>query len=249
MEHSYEDQMVNVPEGTSKSYFAPIVIQAFPDTNARVAHAGGVGQYLGSGMYCIPAKSKNIEKVVKMIDYFETDAYPVLGEWGIEGYTFTVGADGLRTRLEPNARNIGVDMNVTYIATPTPFAGWQTIFPRYMKGDEKEKLPNVIEVGKSMGYPEGYTLKASMMQQFFETKWPTVIGNLDSVMAFPSATENDRVNQLLPDLNTYSSELLTALIIGEKSLNNWNAYMADLKRLGLDEIITIYQARADRIGK
>jgi hypothetical protein len=34
--------------------------------------------------------------------------------------------------------------------------------------------------------------------------------------------------------------------MGEKSLSNWNTYMADLRRLGRDEMITIYQARIDR---
>jgi hypothetical protein len=39
---------------------------------------------------------------------------------------------------------------------------------------------------------------------------------------------------------------LTSLILGEKSFNNWNTYMADLKRLGLDELISITQARVNR---
>jgi hypothetical protein len=35
--------------------------------------------------------------------------------------------------------------------------------------------------------------------------------------------------------------------MGEKSLDNWDSYIADLKRLGLDEVIAIYQARLDRM--
>jgi hypothetical protein len=61
--------------------------------------------------------------------------------------------------------------------------------------------------------------------------------------------EADRVAQILPDLNTYCSELMTSLIMGEKSLANWNSYMADLKRLGLDDLMSIYQARMDRLSK
>jgi hypothetical protein len=37
--------------------------------------------------------------------------------------------------------------------------------------------------------------------------------------------------------------------MGEKSLDNWNTYLADLKRLGLDELISIYQARLDRVSE
>ena len=39
---------------------------------------------------------------------------------------------------------------------------------------------------------------------------------------------------------------LTKLILGQKSLDDWDSYMDDLKRLGLDELIEIYQGRYDR---
>jgi hypothetical protein len=37
--------------------------------------------------------------------------------------------------------------------------------------------------------------------------------------------------------------------MGTRSLNNWNSYIADLKRLGLDELIAINQAQYDRFGR
>jgi putative aldouronate transport system substrate-binding protein len=67
-----------------------------------------------------------------------------------------------------------------------------------------------------------------------------------SLAAFPTAREMERITAIRPDLETYSSELLASLIMGEKSFAGWNTYMADLRRLGLDELIGIYQARFDR---
>jgi hypothetical protein len=37
--------------------------------------------------------------------------------------------------------------------------------------------------------------------------------------------------------------------MGEKSLGNWDSYIADLKRLGLDEYVGIHQARIDRLAR
>ena len=50
-------------------------------------------------------------------------------------------------------------------------------------------------------------------------------------------------------MRTYSAELLTKLIMGEKSLEDWDSYIADLKELGLDDLIAINQARYDRATK
>lgn len=36
---------------------------------------------------------------------------------------------------------------------------------------------------------------------------------------------------------------------GEKSLDDWDSYMKDLQELGLDELISIQQARCDRAFK
>ncbi|MDR2617783.1 MAG: hypothetical protein LBC62_02825 [Treponema sp.] len=68
----------------------------------------------------------------------------------------------------------------------------------------------------------------------------------ESVLTFPTAKEVERIAAISPDLNTYSNELISALILGEKSLANWDSYISDLKRLGLDELIGIFQARMDR---
>ena len=58
--------------------------------------------------------------------------------------------------------------------------------------------------------------------------------------------ETKRTSEILTDLDTYSQELLTKLILGQKSLDDWDSYMDDLKRLGLDELNEIYQGRNER---
>ena len=58
--------------------------------------------------------------------------------------------------------------------------------------------------------------------------------------------ELDTISSITSDLTTYSEELLTKLILGQQSMDDWDTYMAALERLGLDQLIEINQARYDR---
>ncbi len=47
-------------------------------------------------------------------------------------------------------------------------------------------------------------------------------------------------------LDTYSSELLVDMILGRKSIDDLDQYIEEMKALGLDEYLAVYQARHDR---
>jgi len=201
-------------------------------------------------MYSIPASSRNVEKMVKLIDYFHTMEYTILGEWGIEGYTFKINPNGTWERFQVNENNVGVDMYMTSMAEALPFACWQAPFPRMRKGDKHDILQSLIDAGRARGYPEGFSIKNDYLIDFYENRrWPIYVseGDMSGIMAFPTAAEADREAQLLPDLRTYADELMTALAMGQRSMDNWESYMADLRRLGIDELLAIYQARLDRM--
>ena len=54
----------------------------------------------------------------------------------------------------------------------------------------------------------------------------------------------NRISEITPDLFTYMNELNENLITGAWSLDDWDDYMAELKRLGLDEVLAIYDEYA-----
>jgi hypothetical protein len=238
---------VITPPGAPTAYYLPIVLQAYSDTEPLIQNEGGVLQWNGSGMYAVPAKSKNIEAVVKMIDYFYTQEYWDLNEYGIEGYTYSIDANKEISRFKPDSSGVGVDQQLMFQALVGLWSGWQGLFPRIRQYDNsigRQKM--MIETGQAMGYPNGYIEAYEVQAKAFAGTWKAMPSSEDAVLAFATLEESNRMNEILPDLNTYASELITALIIGEKSLNNWDSYIADLKRLGLDEMIRIYQARLDR---
>lgn len=248
-QNTWDEPMVIVPTGKPNAYYSPVVLQAFPNVPYFVSEQPGVNQYPASGMYCIPARSKNVEKTIKMVDYFHTMEYMLLGELGIDGYTYRM-VNGIPERLKPDSRNVGYDQQLISASLTLLCSGWQTNFPRMRKGDKTEIYQQMIDGGKAQGYSDGYTLKNDYLRHFYEKNdWTHFVNqaNIEGIITFPTAVEADRVAQILPDLKTYSAELMAALIMGQKSLNDWNTYMADFKRLGLDDLVGIYQSRLNRM--
>ena len=78
-------------------------------------------------------------------------------------------------------------------------------------------------------------------------RWKAV--SYTHLLAIPTVEEINKTNEISTDLETYSKELLTKLIMGEKSLDDWDSYIQDLKDLGLDDLIAVQQARVDRAMK
>jgi hypothetical protein len=230
---TWHELNVNVPPGTAKAYFAPFVIKALSDTEPRVWAQDG--WYRVFNPHFIPARAKNVQGAIKLIDYLVSDEYAILTEFGIEGYTFKY-TDGLIDWIRSNPDNIGVDIECMSSGFP---AFWTNIsvLPRH----------KVQEMTRELIGPrnEGYALKAEFEELNYQRKY-LINQDTNTLLAFPTSREMERIQVIRPDLTTYSTELLTALIMGEKTLDNWNTYMADLRRLGLDELISIYQARIDR---
>ncbi len=65
-------------------------------------------------------------------------------------------------------------------------------------------------------------------------------------LALATDEELETVNTYATTVETYSKELLTNLILGRESMDNWGTYIAKLKDLGLDKLIEVYQAQHDR---
>lgn len=54
------------------------------------------------------------------------------------------------------------------------------------------------------------------------------------------------VSALLSDLNTYVEQMEAKFVTGQEPLSNWDAYVAQLKKMGSDRIVEIYQEAYDQ---
>ncbi len=99
-------------------------------------------------------------------------------------------------------------------------------------------------------YVEGYDYKNTSMDVLADAL--TRVGkdvcwyNQTQPLALPTDEETKVIKDKSNELSTYMHELFLDLILGNKSLDDLPAYREELKNLGLDEMLEVYQARYDR---
>jgi hypothetical protein len=186
---------------------------------------------LSYGKYGITKACTDLKAAAIMLDYITSEEYHILTEWGIEGQTFEY-IDGIPTYKEGIGQSYWEQMASNGLTTGFWLFG-MGIFPRMNLGQNL----NVTEAGAA-------EYKLSYMDTF--PKDPITGGTETTYLAMPSADELDRISEIRSDLNTYSSETLTKLILEQLSLDDWDTYISELKALGLDELIEIQTNRYER---
>ncbi len=61
-----------------------------------------------------------------------------------------------------------------------------------------------------------------------------------------NAEENEIYLRYQPDIVAYFKEMEARFVSGEESLDNWDAYVENMKKLHIDDLLAIYQSRYDR---
>ncbi len=73
---------------------------------------------------------------------------------------------------------------------------------------------------------------------------------LDSSRTLPplilSPEESQRTAAKFNEINTYVQEMYFKFILGTARIEDFNAYVAQVKKMGIDEVVKTYQAALDR---
>lgn len=68
--------------------------------------------------------------------------------------------------------------------------------------------------------------------------FPQMLGTPDQV---------SKIASIKADLETYRDEMLLKFIMGQESLDNFDQYVETLNKLGLQEMLSIYQEQYDAL--
>lgn len=243
---TWEEPGVTVPEGEAAPYLCGIFCQGMEGVEPLLSRQNGIQK--GSYEFAVTDQA-DPEAIGALLDYLASETYSTLSEFGIEGYTFEKDGDGTMKKF---AAGNGSGISEVEIMTKLP-ALWVNdgILPRVEITNREQELITCEEAGKTMGYPEGFTDKARMIQNVYDNEASYKYAIMDTKANLAAATdeENEKISELTADFETYYQELLTKLILGQKSMDDWDIYMEEMKELGLDELIAITQARYDRAHK
>lgn len=176
----------------------------------------------------ISSKCKDVESAVKFLDYCYSEEGHMLMNFGIEGESYKM-VDGYPEYTELITKNSeGYTMaNMLGIYTRTSITGAFEQDARYIEqyaslDVQQEALANWSD-----------TDAASHLL-------PTVT---------PSSEESQELSKIINECNTYEEEMTIAFIMGKKSFDEWDAYVSQMKELGIERAIEIYQNAYDRYMK
>ncbi|GMX63746.1 hypothetical protein Elgi_32330 [Paenibacillus elgii] len=179
--------------------------------------------------YAITKDAKNVEAAIKFFDIIYSDKYADLAQWGIEGQTYKKDGAGAKMLID-----VGSDEQQAKSGqTLGKRLFGDTVFPRVQFDNLEHELSNVPK------YKADNELNVLKYKPYF-------VSMNNNYLAIPDEKQLETKTKILTNLNTYSSELATQLALGQKSLDNWDQYIAELKKLGLDQLIEIDQQLHDR---
>ena len=98
----------------------------------------------------------------------------------------------------------------------------------------------------SRGQLSGYSPEAIESTHIWFSNWD--IPNQMSMSAYVSLTteESEDVGSTYADITTYVQEFTAKVMTGEESIDNWDAYVANIEGMGIEDIVETYQVAYDR---
>ncbi len=195
----------------------------------------GMPQYLGTqitrlGLYGVGAavtqKSKNLDAALKFLDYCYSDEGTILQNWGIEGVTYE--KNGENYMLTDMVSKSTEGKSAVQVMTPYAMTGYG-LHPKVTLGDAYQAVMN--------DHP---SQKAAAKQWAEGDKTLLTIN-------YPFTTEeNKKLNSILSEIRTYEDEVLMKMVMGLEPISNFDAYVSQMKALGIDEAIQIHKTAYER---
>ena len=74
--------------------------------------------------------------------------------------------------------------------------------------------------------------------------WTSI--DVNGTLATPSAEETETTNNIYNDLLSASEQDVSAIILGQSSIDDIDTMVAQLNDLGLQDLVAVYQARYNR---
>lgn len=172
----------------------------------------------------IAASSKNAERILDYFDYIFSDEGFYIANWGVEGYSYEM-VDGMPVAIAEYTEK-SKDRQIQKVGT------------RDMPKNQADELIynyNIYDYHQNI-------LKARDLYEandFIRTEYVASISFTDAEQSEMQATK--------AELDTYRGEMLDKFIMGIESMDKWDSFVEELKAMGVEETLKIYQDGLDRL--
>lgn len=239
-DYSVWDYEVDLPEvDTETIYYVPIMLDLDGDLSNGYTLCADTNRASLYSYYFIPTASENAEAVIRLMDFVYSEKYAYYSRYGLEGYNYTLDENGNVVAME-DAPSDGVNLSAA--------AGFgQNVLPPVCTGYD-------YRVSIEAGYSE--KAKTYAYQKYAEDwlyeyslgDWNLVTQTASYASKYGPRTEEEQewVNEYATVIDTYIEELNADLILGNKSLDDLDSYLAELDDLGLSTYVEMQQQRHNR---
>jgi putative aldouronate transport system substrate-binding protein len=171
----------------------------------------------------LSARTRYAAEIIKMFDYMYSPEGSFLITFGNEGESYTLNAQGkpVSTQLlSNNPLGSTAAMAAKYMGRTGPF--WRD---RY----------------------EATFLDFSGIQTPARDVWHNSSNAEGIRLSYPiPVADAQRLSSIMADVNTYVNEMFLKFIMGQEPLANFNTYVQNVRRMGIDDAIAIHNAAYSR---
>lgn len=210
-----------------KGVYEPTVLGK---VKGEIPRTNSESDYIQMSKYSITKGCKDTQAVIDLFDLCYSEEYAKLYFYGVEGVSHTVNEDSVKV-LHPNFKD-----KEFYEVQST---GGQMWGGAGMVGNQLSTWESYI-IGLEANRPDLRTFSDEYC--IGQEYW--FMGGYG--LAVPTDEETARLLKIQNDIKTYSDETITKLCLGQYDVSTIDKHIDNLKQMGLDELVSIYQARHDR---
>jgi putative aldouronate transport system substrate-binding protein len=191
-----------------------------------IRHVWTNGGRMNQGVTTLFPDCEHPEILLRWYDYLYTEEGALLYNYGLEGQGHTIvdGKPMLSELVVANPDGIGMSQALSLYTFPAPVPGaleWRREFTNYMS--EKSINANFL-----------WSEDADLAYELSDS----VTMTLDEMGDY---------SKRHGDINTYVIEQIPRFIIGDLSVeDDWDAYIAEIEKMGIDKCLEYWQAAYDR---
>lgn len=217
--------MYQKQSGDEKYSVAPVAIPVVTKGETRKIVYGSTIYRIGAAVASISTSCTDVATLLKYLDFYYSDEGSLLANFGIEDQSYTYNDQGEPKFTElvaknPDGLSLGNSIAKYAIHHAQPFwYNWKRELSDYMS--DKSKGAGVVW---DANYKDERTLPEVSI----------------------TAEESQVYSRIYNDVNTYVQEMTIKFITDPANLSQYDAFIKEVKALGIDEAIKIQQAAYER---
>ena len=176
------------------------------------------------GTFAITSACKNPAALLQWVDYLYTEEGFILAEAGLEGEEFAWNDDGTWLWEATSEELTNIVLPEATLRSGVPMPGYASI-------DFQKKIDDhsTLHVVESL-----LRLKA--------------VDSLPYPLVYLTVEQQTRVDELIVQIMQYAEYQMVWFVVGDVELNDetWAAFCEQVKALGMDEMVSIWQTAADQ---